>query len=168
MSPYLTAAYWKKTLGLECHPEGGWFAESYRAGESIPSGALPERFGGARPFSTAIHFLLEQGEISALHRLKSDEMWHFYAGDPLLIHIIPPDGSYDTIRLGSDPCGGERFQAVVPAGSWFGAECSGSFSLVGCTVAPGFDFSDFEMASRVLLSDSFPQHAALIERLTRA
>jgi predicted cupin superfamily sugar epimerase len=168
MRPSHSAAYWKKTLALECHPEGGWFVESYRSGESISPSALPERYGGARAFSTAIHFLLEGGGFSALHRLKSDEMWHFYSGDPLLIHIITSAGVHETILLGSDPGKGQRFQAVVPAGCWFGAECEGGYSLVGCTVAPGFDFSDFEMASRDLLSEMFPHHAALIGRLTRA
>ncbi|MBK5273987.1 MAG: cupin domain-containing protein [Desulfuromonadales bacterium] len=161
------AAYWTRTLGLAQHPEGGWFAESYRAAESIPAAALPERFSGPRSFCTAIHFLLEQGDFSALHRLKSDEIWHFYAGEPLAVHVITPAGQHQQILLGSNPEQGERFQAMVPAGCWFGAEATGELSLVGCTVAPGFDFADFEMAAQGELTALFPQHAALIARLTR-
>jgi predicted cupin superfamily sugar epimerase len=159
--------YWIKVLHLVPHPEGGWFAESYRAMESIPAAALPERFTGSRSLCTAIHFMLEEGQVSALHRLKSDEIWHFYAGDPLAVHVITSEGSYQTILLGSNPERGERFQIVVPAGCWFGSECSGRFALVGCTVAPGFDFADFEMARQSELTDRFPQHAALIARMTR-
>jgi len=163
-----TAAYWINHLRLNRHPEGGWFAETYRATETIPADALPARFDGARSFCTAIHFLLEQGDFSALHRLKSDEMWHFYAGSPLTVHIITPTGEFREIRLGGTPEQGECFQAVVPAGCWFGAVTSGEYSLVGCTVAPGFDFSDFEMAEQTTLTALFPQHAALIKRMTRS
>ena len=163
------AAFWIEHLKLTRHPEGGWFRESYRAVESIPEAGLPARFQGGRSFSTAILFLLEQGDISALHRLKSDEVWHFYEGAPLTVHVITPDGEYREILLGRDPEKGERFQAVVPAGCWFGAEPAGGvgFSLVGCTVAPGFDFSDFEMARCTELESLFPDHAALIRRMTR-
>ena len=163
-----TATYWINHLRLNRHPEGGWFAETYRATETIPADALPARFDGARSFCTAIHFLLEQGDFSALHRLKSDEMWHFYAGSPLTVHIITPAGELREIRLGRTPEQGECFQAVVPAGCWFGAVTTGKYSLVGCTVAPGFDFSDFEMAEQTTLTALFPQHAALITRMTRS
>lgn len=163
-----SAAHWINHLRLNRHPEGGWFAETYRATETIPADALPARFDGARSFCTAIHFLLEQGDFSALHRLKSDEMWHFYAGSPLTVQIITPAGEYREIRLGGNPGQGECFQAVVPAGCWFGAETTGTYSLVGCTVAPGFDFSDFEMAGPTALTARFPQHAALITRMTRS
>jgi hypothetical protein len=163
-----TAAYWINHLRLNRHPEGGWFVETYHATETIPADALPTRFHGARSFCTAIHFLLEQGDFSALHRLKSDELWHFYAGSPLTVHIITPTGEFREIRLGGTPEQGECFQAIVPAGCWFGAETSGKYSLVGCTVAPGFDFSDFEMAEQNALTALFPQHAALITRMTRS
>jgi uncharacterized protein len=155
-------------LGLVRHPEGGWFRESYRSTQTVPAVALSERFDGSRVFSTAIYFLLEEGDISALHRIKSDELWHFYAGSPLVIHVILPDGRYQLLHLGSDHAAGERYQAVVPAGCWFGAELTGKqFALVGCTVSPGFDFADFEMAERVQLSERYPQHAELIARMTR-
>jgi predicted cupin superfamily sugar epimerase len=155
-------------LELARHPEGGWFRETYRCAESVPAQSLPARFDGDRAWSTAIYFLLEDQEMSALHRIKSDEMWHFYAGSPLLIHVILPDGRYSGQRLGADHAAGERFQVVVPAGSWFGAEPAGKqFALAGCTVSPGFDFADFEMADRQQLTACYPQHAELIERLTK-
>lgn len=163
-----TARHLIDHLGLIRHPEGGWFRETYRSAEEIKADALPARYGGSRSFSTAIYFLLEAGDISALHRIKSDELWHFYAGSPLLIHSIAPDGRYQELQLGPDPGAGEAFQAVVPAGRWFGAEVKDSgFALVGCTVAPGFDFSDFEMADREELLSLYPGHAGLVRRMTR-
>jgi len=161
-----TAGFWIETLGLVRHPEGGWFGETYRSSESIPAHGLPERFSGPRSFGTAIYFLLERGQFSALHRIKSDEIWHFYGGAPLTVHLITPDGERLGLPLGSNAEQGERFQAVVPAGCWFGAETTGEYSLVGCTVAPGFDFCDFEMADREELSALFPLQADLISRLT--
>lgn len=157
------------TLGLARHPEGGWFRETYRATEAIPAAALPDRYGGARSFCTAIYFLLKKGEVSALHRINSDELWHFHAGTGLTIHVFSRGGEYRSLQLGADPCAGESFQAVVPAGCWFGAEVTGDgeYSLVGCTVAPGFDFADFEMADRQPLLRQFPSHASVVRRLTR-
>src|SRR5450631_3727894 len=153
------AGFWIETLALVRHPEGGWFAETYRCAELIPADALPGRFHGPRTFCTAIYFLLEPGDFSALHRIKSDEIWHFYDGAPLTVQVITPAGERYQILLGRDPVQGHCLQAVVPAGCWFGAETRGAFSLVGCTVAPGFDFSDFELAERSGLVDRFPQHA---------
>lgn len=154
-------------LQLARHPEGGWFRETYRSAEAIPAEALPARFRGDRAFATAILFLLEAGDISTLHRIRSDELWHFHAGSPLVIHAIFPDGVHRAWRLGSDLAAGELFQAAVPAGCWFGAEPTGEFALVSCTVSPGFDFRDFEMGDRRLLTDAYPQHAALVAKLTR-
>jgi predicted cupin superfamily sugar epimerase len=158
-----------KALDLRCHPEGGWYRETYRAAESIAPTALPERYAGPRSLATAIYFLLTSDTFSALHRLKSDEQWHFYSGSPLSLHVIHADGRYAPVTLGRDPARGETFQAVVPHGCWFGAtiDTPGAHALVGCSVAPGFDFSDFEMAGRESLSKEFPQHDALITRLTR-
>ena len=169
MPHHHTAAYWIDHLGLAPHPEGGWFRETYRSAETIPEAGLPTRFQGVRSFSTAILFLLESGDISALHRLKSDEIWHFHDGLPMRVHVITPEGDYHALLLGRDPAEGEHFQAVVPAGCWFGAESTGAggFSLVGCTVAPGFAFSDFDMADLAGLMALFPHHEALIRRLTR-
>jgi hypothetical protein len=163
----LDAAFWIKQLGLIRHPEGGWFVEAYRSVESVPGSALPDRFSGGRSFSTAIYFLLGQGDFSALHRIKSDELWHFYSGGRLNIEVISPEGLYEQKLLGSDPASGENLMAVVPAGSWFGAEAVDGFALAGCTVAPGFDYTDFELARREELSRQFPQHDGLIRRMTR-
>lgn len=158
-----------RKLDLQRHPEGGWYRETYRATEMIPASALPNRFIGARSFCTAICFLLQKGDVSAFHRIKSDELWHFYSGAGLTVHVFSRQGEYRVLKLGSDLAAGESFQAVVPAGCWFGAEISGEgeFSLVGCTVAPGFDFADFEMANRESLMQQFPMHGELIWRLTR-
>ena len=154
---------------LQPHPEGGWYKETYKSGEYISGSALPERFGGSRAFSTAIYFLLEQGNFSAFHRIKSDECWHFYAGDPLLIYVIQANGTLDIIHLGNDIEKGQVFQFVIPANCWFASRpAPGShFCFVGCTVAPGFDFTDFELAKSAPLCASFPQHTATIKELCR-
>lgn len=151
------------------HPEGGFFAETYKSEEYMRREHLPERFPGARSFSTAIYFLLPQGNFSAFHRIKSDECWHFYAGETLLVHVIHPNGTLETIRLGSNINAGETFQYVVPAGCWFASEPAPqtNFSFVGCTVAPGFDFADFELANAEELASFFPAHQELITRLCR-
>ncbi|WP_027882186.1 cupin domain-containing protein [Meiothermus rufus] len=164
-----SANFWKDQLSLEPHPEGGFYRQTYIAQESIPQACLPSRYRGQRAFSTAIYFLLEYPDFSAFHRLKSDEIWHFYAGQPLHLWQISPQGQLKHLRLGPDPSQGQVFQAVVPAGHWFAAslEAPGSYALVGCTVAPGFDFADLELASRTALAEQFPQHRALIEKLTR-
>jgi uncharacterized protein len=166
------AAYYVETLGMQPHPEGGYFAETYRAAETIAQTALPGRFSGDRPFGTAIYFLLESHHVSALHRIEADEIWHFYAGGPLDVFMIEPEtGKLTVVRLGQNlgnaPDAGEVFQAVVPAGWWFGsAPAEGSaYSLVGCTVAPGFDFAGFELADKTLMLKQFPQHRNVIERL---
>lgn len=164
-----TAAYWIEKYHMQPHPEGGYFAETYRAAEQVPHAALPERFGGSRSFSTAIYFLLESHHFSALHRIQADELWHFYTGDPLEVFVIhPASGVLEIIRLGPDPDAGEMFQAVVPAGAWFGSRpvAGAAYSLVGCTVAPGFDFADFELAEREALLAEFPQHETIILGLT--
>ncbi|SEI89395.1 hypothetical protein SAMN05216327_104439 [Dyadobacter sp. SG02] len=163
------ASYWIEKYHLLPHPEGGYYVETYRASESIPQNALPVRFGGDRAFSTGIYFLLESHNFSAFHRIQADEMWHFYAGDALEVFVLDEKtGALNIIRLGNNPDNGETFQAVVPAGAWFGSRpASGStYALVGCTVAPGFDFSDFEMAQRESLSQLYPQHSELIAELT--
>ena len=154
---------------LQPHPEGGWYKETYKSTEYISGNTLPERFDGSRSFSTAIYFLLEQGNFSAFHRIKSDECWHFYAGDPLLVYVMQLNGTLDIIHLGNDIEKGQVFQFVVPANCWFASTpAPGShFCFVGCTVAPGFDFTDFELAKASSLSALFPQHIAIIEELCR-
>lgn len=162
------AAYWIRSLDLDPHPEGGYFRETYRSEERIPTSALPGRYDGDRAYQTAIHFLLESGQMSAFHRMESDELWFFHAGSPLLLYCLHPDGRREDIRLGPDPEQGEALQAVIPRGAWFGGEVAepDSFTLVGCTVAPGFEFADFRLGSRTELLERFPQHADLVRRLT--
>lgn len=154
---------------LQPHPEGGWYKQTYKSTESVAAAALPERFGGDRPFSTAIYFLLEQGNFSAFHRIKSDECWHFYAGDTLQVYVIQQDGTLKIISLGQAIENNELFQYVVPANCWFASRPApgSAFSFVGCTVAPGFDFADFELANADVLSKEYPQHAAIIRELCR-
>jgi predicted cupin superfamily sugar epimerase len=165
-----TAAYWINRLQLNKHPEGGWFRETYRSGFSFPKEQLPDSFHGDRNFSTAIYFLLERDGFSAFHRIASDELWHFYSGDALIIYELETDGSVKEHYLGNDAEKGEVFQAVVKAGNWFASrlrEQATEYALAGCTVAPGFDFADFEMAERSELIKQYPQHAGLISSLTR-
>lgn len=163
------ATYWVRRLKLEPHPEGGYYRQTYRSDEIISQAALPEGFTGPRAASTAIYFLLEGENFSAFHRLRSDEIWHFYTGSPLVVHVIDSAGRSSPIPLGSDPEAGQVFQAVVRAGSWFASHVADwkGWALVGCTVAPGFDFEDFEIATQKKLVDEYPQHRELIRKLTR-
>ncbi len=164
-----TAADWIDRLALEPHPEGGYFREAYRAAAQIGECCLGSDRGGSRSVSTAIYYLLSGGEFSALHRLRSDEIWHHYAGGSLTVHVIDQAGGHRAIGLGLDLDAGQTPQVMVPAGSWFGAvvDDASSFCLVGCTVAPGFDFRDFELADRAELVGLYPQHRGVLERLTR-
>ena len=161
--------YFVEGMQLQPHPEGGFYREVYRSEGVIPQSALPEKFTGSRAYATGIYFLISQNNFSAFHRISSDELWHFYAGGALQVHVIHTDGRYELIRLGNRIHEGEVFQAMVPAGAWFASECAPGvdFSLVGCTVAPGFDFSDFELAKAELLSGQFPAQGELIRRLCR-
>jgi predicted cupin superfamily sugar epimerase len=164
-----TSRDWIEKLELAPHPEGGYFRQTYRSDVVIAREALPAGFAGPRAASTAIYFLLEEKNFSAFHRLRSDEVWHFYAGTPLVVHVIDPGGTYSSIRLGPDPEAGEAPQAVVRAGCWFASHVAdwNSFAVAGCTVAPGFDFEDLEMGQREELVAKYPQHRELIQRLTR-
>src|SRR6266481_95660 len=142
-----SARYWIDKLQLIPHPEGGYYRETYRSALSIAREALPPQFTGPRLASTAIYFLLDGKNFSAFHRLRSDELWHFYAGGSLVVHVIEDNGHHSEILIGGNPEAGERLQAVVETGCWF-ASCvrdPTSFALVGCTVSPGFDFEDFEL-----------------------
>jgi len=164
------ALYWVKALDLSRHPEGGYYRRTYESVEQFPRASLPARFSGDRPMATAVYYLLEGHDFSALHRIKSDEIWSFYAGSPLRLTVLEPGGSLNRLLLGSAPEAGQSFQHVVRSGCWFGAEVieAGSYSLVGCVVAPGFAFEDFELADRARLIAAYPLHRAVIERLTRA
>lgn len=163
-----TSNDWIDHLDLEAHPEGGFYREVYRGEDTIPASALPDRLDGARNTAALIYFLLPGEEVSALHRIRQDELWHFLAGTSLTLHQIAPDGTRHTQTLGRAVTNGEVLQAVVPAGHWFGATVDdpNGYALVGCTTAPAFDFADFELADRAKLVDRFPQHRSLIERLT--
>jgi predicted cupin superfamily sugar epimerase len=163
-----SALFWIKQLGLKPHPEGGYYREMYRSLEMVPANALSERYASSRCFSTTIYFLLENQEYSKFHRLKTDEIWHFYSGSAITIHVITPEGGYHSFQLGPDFEKGEQFQAIIPAGHWFGATVNpgGAFTLAGCSVSPGFEFEDFELGDRSKLLAQYPQHSTLIEALT--
>ncbi|MFO8049190.1 MAG: cupin domain-containing protein [Desulfosudaceae bacterium] len=163
-----TARDYVNAFDLQPHPEGGYFRETYRCGETIAGSALPDRFRDNRALCTSILFLLSAGEVSRFHRIKADEVWHFYCGCPLVLHLLEADGTYRQLCLGLDLAAGQRPQALVPHNTWFGAsplEREG-FSLTGCTTAPGFEFEDFELADRETLRKRFPRHETIINRLT--
>jgi uncharacterized protein len=152
-------------FGLRPHPEGGFFRETFRSAESV---RRPDALNTSRSASTAIYYMLCDGAYSAWHRIRSDEVWHFYAGEPLLVHVINPNGEVTTHRLGNTLHDANAvFQAVVECGHWFSAELADprSFALVGCTVAPGFEFNEFELGNIDALRADYPQHEALIRRL---
>lgn len=165
----MTAKEIIQRLNLLPHPEGGFYKEVYRAQGTIGAACLPSLFGGERNYSTSIYYLLQQGDYSAFHRIKSDELWHFYAGGPLLVHCLSEEKGYTCLRLGNNLAAGESFQFVVPAGVWFASEPAQgtAFALAGCTVSPGFDFRDFEMADKDDLLQQFPQFHEYINRLCR-
>jgi len=153
-------------LGLKPHPERGYYLETYRASSEVHS----ERHGGNRSASTAIYFLITAKEPATfLHRLISDEVFHLYDGGPLEILRLFPDGTWDVAVLGMNLDAGERPQIVVPAGTWFGTELrpGASHCLVGCTVAPGFEFADFELAQGPELEVRYPEAAVRIKRMSR-
>jgi predicted cupin superfamily sugar epimerase len=163
-----SAQTWIKHLGLTAHMEGGWYKEVYRSPLIIDKKNLPDSFSDNKNASTHIYFLLEKEQFSAFHRIKSDELWHFYSGDPLIIYEID-NGTMIEHLLGSDPGMGQSLFCVIRAGNWFASKIvtDGEFGLVGCTVSPGFDFADFEMAAKENLLLLYPQHRALIGALCR-
>ncbi len=164
-----TAQTYIAALGLQAHPEGGFFRETYRSDHVIEVMRDGDGSAARRSVSTGIYFLLEQGDFSAFHRIKSDEMWHFYAGQALEVLELSSGGELRRTRLGPDVLQGDALQCVVPANTWFAARLAagGAFALVGCTVAPGFDFADFGLAPREALLASFPRHSQIITELTR-
>lgn len=154
-----------KKFNLETHPEGGYFKETYRS-ELV---AVPEGFKSERNYSTSIYFLITNEAFSAFHKVNQDEIWHFYIGSCIHLHLIHPNGKYELIKVGNQITDGEVPQFVVPAQTWFAAEVveEHQFAFVGCTVSPGFDFKDFELANREALTSKFPNHKNIIKRLTR-
>ncbi len=157
------------SLKLRPHPEeGGYFVETYRSSEAIPENALPARYKGARRFGTAIYYLLTPETFSAIHRIPSDEIFHFYFGDPVEMLQLLPDGTGKVTIIGSDILHGMQPQVVVPREVWQGTRLSkgGSFALLGTTVSPGFEFADYEPGRRDELVKSYSKFRDLITALT--
>jgi uncharacterized protein len=167
----VTAAELKRMLGLEPHPrEGGWFRQTWKAEETIPLDALPAgRYSGNRSAGTAIYYLLEPESFSEMHRLASDEVFHFYVGDAVEMLQLWPDGSGKRVVLGRDIGNGELLQTVVPQGVWQGTRliAGGTVALLGCTVSPGFDYADYVSGGREELVRGWPAWKQMVENLTR-
>jgi len=165
-----TVEDWARSLSLLPHPEGGFYREVYRADEIIPAASLPSRYNGQRVHSTHIYYLLPGNTFSAFHRIRSDEAWHFYTGCPVELHVLGPDrNQYQCLTVGMDIAQGHFPFVMIPRNTWFAAKTLDpkGFALVGCTVAPGFDFEDFEIARSTDLMVEFPQHTELIASLCR-
>jgi uncharacterized protein len=156
-----------EALNLQVHPEGGYFSEVYRSAGKLPETTFPDQFSGERNVCTSIYFLLPSHHRSLFHRIKSDELWFFHEGSSLSIYIIE-NNKCRVLTLGSQARDGERYQLVVPANCWFGAVVNtpGTYTLCSCTVAPGFDFDDFEIAERTQLLDEYPHLQKEIMLLT--
>lgn len=172
----MQAAELIETLELNPHPEGGYYRETYHSPTWMSNSQTEETYGGNRRSATCIYFLLERSDVSHFHRLKSDELWFFHAGDPLTVHAISPDGKYHAQHVGCHVTLGQSPQHLVPKGHIFGATVESptgesqfppaGFSLVSCMVTPGFDFADFELFERNELTAAYPQHKDIISRLT--
>ena len=160
------AQYLKERLDLSELPgEGGYYKETYRSDKTI---ILPSETDGERSISTSIYYLLDGTQFSAFHRLKSDEIWHFYIGSSVTLYIINKMENLSEVKLGSNIEKGELFQIQIRAESWFAATVNdiSSYALIGCTVSPGFDYLDFELGDRKKLIERYPQHRSIIEKLT--
>lgn len=167
----MTAEDVKKLLGLRPHPrEGGWYVRTYEAAELVGAAAFADgRYAGERRTGTAIYYLLEEGTFSEMHRLKSDEVFHFYAGDAVEMLQLNDSGSGRTLVIGNDLAQGQRPQVVVARGVWQGCRLvkGGEWALLGCTVSPGFEFEDYESGVRERLCEDWPEFAGQINALTR-
>lgn len=157
-----------KTFNLQKHPEGGYFKENYRSDGSIPNSVLGNAYNGNRSYATSIYFLLTSEDFSAFHKINQDEIWHFYKGSTLKLHLISKEGDYSFVMIGNNFKNNEVPQYVVKGGYWFAAEVveKNSYSFVGCTVSPGFDFKDFVLPQRKILVELYPKHTTLITQLT--
>lgn len=160
------ADYWHEQLDLAPHPEGGHYAETYES--EVPVGSMNDvgGDGSARATASSIYYLLERGEYSAFHRIDADELWHFYRGDPLTLYVL--DDGLETVTLGVD-----RFQAVMPADTWFAAELEPTerdsdvgYALVGCDVTPAFEEANYELADASLVEE-YATYGDLVERFLR-
>jgi predicted cupin superfamily sugar epimerase len=161
----VTADEIKKFLDLDPHPvEGGHFRRTYTSASSLD---LPR---GTRPQGTAIYYLLEPDTFSEMHMLESDEIFHFYLGDPVEMLQLNPDGRSAVVALGSDLAGGQQVQVLIPAGVWQGMRLigSGQMALLGCTVVPGFNYADYHNAPFAELAAKWPEQAERIKALTRS
>ncbi len=157
-------------LNLQPHPkEGGYFRETYRSSITIPGDSLPDEYKHDKSACTAIYFLITPGSFSAMHRVKTDEIFHFYSGDAIEMLQLHPDGTHSIITIGSDFSAGEIPQVVVPAGVWQGSRLKpgGRYALLGTTVAPGFDYDDYEDGIRDELIAKYPKCEEMIMGLTR-
>ncbi len=162
------AKYYIDKLKLTPHPEGGYYREIYRSGEFIHIEGLPDRYKNKRAFSTSIYFLIEGRQISKFHRLKSDETWHFYDGCSIKIYILDENKNLNEIIIGKDLSEGNLFQFTIKKNNWFAAELieKDSFALIGCSVSPGFDFEDFELAERNYLIKNYPEYEIIVKKFT--
>jgi uncharacterized protein len=166
----LTAKQIQELLKLRPLPvEGGYFVESFRSKFTLAQPSLPPSYPGERALSTAIYFMLTPDTFSAMHRLKGDEVYHFYLGDPVETLMLKPDGTAEAALLGQDLMAGMRVQHAVPGGTWQGSRLApgGKYALMGTTMAPGFDRQDFELGKRDDLSARYPNYSPLITFLTR-
>ncbi|URZ03059.1 cupin domain-containing protein [Clostridium felsineum] len=163
-----TADYFIKNLDMIAHPEGGFYKEVYVSEENITARDLKSDFEGLRILWTSIYFLLQDGEVSNFHRLKSDEMWYYHSGSPLTIYMISPEGMLITEQLGLNIAQGEKPQVLVPKNYIFGSAMNNKgYALVGCMVSPGFEFRDFELFKRRELLEKYPQYKETIFKLTQ-
>ncbi|XJS11737.1 cupin domain-containing protein [Aerococcaceae bacterium WGS1372] len=159
----VTMNQWIKYYNMEGHREGGFYYQNLKSNQTIVN-----EEGNERALYTSIYFLLTDTNPSRFHRLKADEVWYYHYGQALIVHMITPEGNYETITLGSNIERGEVLQAVVPKGTIFGStiETEDSYALVSCMVSPGFEYEDFELFQRDDLLSKYPEHHDIIERLT--
>jgi uncharacterized protein len=159
------AKFWIKKLNLSKHPEGGYFTESYRSEKIIRLSG----YDGTRSICTAIYYLLTGNQFSSFHIMKSDEIWHFYSGSSMTLYTIDSKGKLKENFLGPNISKGDMFQLIIKSGCWFAASVNEkkSYSLVGCTVSPGFDYKDWEIGNRKSLAQLYPQHKLVIEKYTK-
>jgi predicted cupin superfamily sugar epimerase len=164
----MDAKYFISKLNMLPHPEGGYFKEFYKSNELIKKEHLPDRFGGHRAFSTSIYFLLNEKDVSKLHKIESDELWYYHSGSSVTIICLHKDYGLKKYKLGLNLENEELPQVLVEKGTWFGAFLNDetTYSLVGCNVAPGFDFEDFVMGDKEKLFSDFPKHKEIIIKLT--
>ncbi len=158
-----------QSLNLQPHPEGGYYKETYRSKGHVDSDSLPQNIDGDRNYSTSIYYLLCSNDFSVFHRIKQDEVWHFYKGSSITIHMLTKTGAYKKQVVGNNISKEEQPQFVVEAGDWFAVTVneSDTYSLLGCTVSPGFDFADFELANKEEMLDQYPNYKGVINKLCK-